>query len=330
MEKDHLHKETSKENSTEPADPSEVDHNARRAVRLSLNVDRLPKVFVECGCGDCPEVVDPLYEGESGIRADFWAKDQCDNPRSMTVERARKAYVVYERASRQSDQRTSKYERHKHEVYPRILNADRHFREHYDGLTTVMLTLREVPTDQDDRWMPPLQLDRMLNNTTATKSVRKALNYHLKRKAGLRFEYIRVVAPTRSAATPHAHWYLWIEDPDNIINVEQIKPALEKHLKYCFGAYGKDHPTDSEGESEAITIRHDPPLVDEDSARGDDLRHTLGAQYLASQLAHLPLGDKFDPEKDDPKDTLLEGGAIAWASSKDWFGASRGVPKLDD
>jgi len=193
-----------------------------------------------------------------------------------------------------------------------------------------MLTLREVPTDQDDRWMPPLQLDMMLNNKKVTESVRKALNYRLGRKAGLEFEYVRVVAPTESAATPHEHRYLWVDDPDNVVNVEQIKPALEKHLKYCPEAHREHHPTDPQGENGAITIRHDPPLVDEDSARGDDLRHTQGGQYLASQLPHLPLGDKFDPQKDDPKATLLEGGAVAWASSKRWFGASRGVPKLDD
>jgi len=56
------------------------------------------------------------------------------------------------------------------------------------------------------------------------------------------------------------------------------------------------------------------------------LENTAGAQYLASQLAHLPLADRYAGDRDDPPQALFEGAALAWASPRNWFRASRGVP----
>lgn len=245
----------------------------------------------------------------------------------MSLKRAVQVYLVYQRSIRQSTELTSGYERHRDKIYPRILSADRYFRSNYDGLTTVLLTRRLEPTDKDGKWIEPAMLDMMLHNKRVMKRVRKSLNYQLR---GLDFEYMRVTAPTETAATPHEHRYLWVDDPENRVTVEHIKPALEDHLAYCANARREHHPVVPSGEEGAITIRHTHPLVDFEYTRGDDIRHTQGAQYLASQLAHLHLGEKFNPDTADPLLTLLEGGAIAWATPSTWFGTSRGVPKLGE
>lgn len=71
-----------------------------------------------------------------------------------------------------------------------------------------------------------------------------------------------MTAPTGTAGTPHEHTYLWIEDPANQVMVDQITPALEKHVKYCENAESEDHPWDSNADEGAIIIHHSPPLVE--------------------------------------------------------------------
>lgn len=69
---------------TEPADPNDPDHQARRETRLAPQtlVDKLPDPLKECGCGDCPPGADPLAENDSGESI----AEVCDSPRAVTVE----------------------------------------------------------------------------------------------------------------------------------------------------------------------------------------------------------------------------------------------------
>lgn len=331
---------SSTDHSAEPADPtpSEANHQARRQTRLAPAklVDSLSKPFVECGCGECPDSVDPLADAEAHVMA----ADVCPSPQSVTIERAREIYIRYQRSQRDSNN-TSKLERHRGKLYPRILRADQDFRT-FDALTTVMVTRRISPLDDSGDWIPPIKINKMLHGGDVKSRMRKAINYQL----GDRWKsYVAVTAPTESAATPHEHIYYWIFDPDNEITVEHFEPALEKHLESCPNARREDHQYDEDGMEGAITVRHDPPLTDQTpqkaaamveddfalTADGGTYRpNTRGAQYLASQLAHLPLGDQFSPNGENPRQTLLEGGAIAWASSYDWFRSSQDIPKLED
>lgn len=327
---------------SEPADPSNetADHEARRNTRLWPGTDpSIPKFFIECGCGNCPDHCDPLCEKDIEGVSDFYAAEVCPSPRSMTVERACEAYIRYEGASFFGESRTSSPERHRGGQYARILAADRHFRANYDGLTTVIVTRRIDPKDEHGNWLHPKWLDKILNNSSLLSKIASAARYHLQE---FEFNYLRVVAPTESAATPHEHRLFFIEDPDNEITVEHFEPVLQKHLDYCINAKEEDHPSDVDGKEGAITIRHKPPLVDLEpekkqviaeyskSLEGVDefLQNTQIAQYLASQLAHLPACSELSKNRDDVRQTLLEGGAIARATSNDWFSTSNGVPKL--
>lgn len=295
---------------TEPADPAVPNHSARRSCPLApdpVKLSRLPEPFV------------------------------IDNGRAVSVEEAGKIYLKIQRSNWKDGTLSSKYERHKYETYPQILEADRHFREKYDGLTTVMLSRRLSPTDDTGSWLTPWECNEMLHGGGVHRSIRNALNYHLDY---FEFEWIAVTAPTRSAGTPHEHIYLWIDDPDDEITIGHIEPTLDKHLKYCANAKKKHHQYQTDGTGGALTVRHTPGIVDsvpdeffniaENSPTYDKvgkvLHNTQGAQYLASQLAHLPLADYYEQDRETPPQALFEGAALAWASPYNWFRASGGVP----
>lgn len=289
----------------EPADPDSPDHATRRSLKLapdSVKIDRLPKPF------------------------------RSDTGGAVTVAEAGKTYLKVQRANWNDDSVTTKYERHKFKTYPRILQADRHFQSAYNGVTTAMLTRRLSPSDDADRWLTPWECNEMLHGGSIHRSIRRALDYQLDTFA---FEWVAVTAPTRSAGTPHEHIYLWIDDPDNHVTADHVTPALDKHLKHCTNAHEKHHRYRADGTGGAITIQHDPDLrkeahhnVAKHVIRGNTppQANTLGAQYLASQLAHLPFGDFYADDRDDPPQALFEGAALAWASPYNWFRASGGFP----
>jgi hypothetical protein len=290
----------------EPADPKSPNHASRRKLPLappSVKRERLP---------------DPLTDGEE----------------SLTVDESRKTYLRIQRASWTSEGRTSKYERHRYHVYPRILEADRHFQTCFESLTTGMFTRRLSPLDESDDWLTPWECNEMLHGGRIHRSIREALNYHL---GDYTSEWLAVTAPTRSAGTPHEHIYLWIDDPENSVTTDLLEPALDKHLKYCTNAYKQHHCYRRDGTDGAITVQQNPRWVKEPPAKIHDVieetessmyPNTAGAQYLASQLAHLPVGDFYDNERENPPLALFEGAALAWASPRNWFRASQGVPAV--
>lgn len=289
---------------TEPGDPSNPNHVARRKLPIapsSVKIERLPDPLTEVG--------EPL-----------------------SIEEAREAYLRTQHASWNADSRTSKYERHRYHLYPRILAADRHFRSEYEGLTTAMPSRRLSPIDESGNWLTPWECNEMLHGGSIHRSVREAIDYQLE---GFSYEWVAVTAPTQSAGTPHEHVYFWIDDPDDEMTTEYFDTGLERHLDHCVNAYQKHHQYRADGSGGAITVQHSPEVVKEAPDKIHEILeestprpNTMGAQYLASQLAHLPLGDFYNESKESPPDALLEGAALSWASPRNWFRASRGVPAL--
>jgi hypothetical protein len=291
---------------SEPADPANPNHAAR---------DNLPLIPPSVSTACLP---DPLTDGE----------------RPLTVGEARKTYLKIERASWNSDSRTSKYMRHRKELYPRLLEADRQLQERYDGLTTAMLTRRLSPLDEGE-WLTPWECVSLLHGGTTRRRVRRCLNRHI----ALPFEWVAVTAPTESAGTPHEHIYLWIDDPENEVGVTDLAPALEKHLDGVATAYERHHEYEADGSGGAITVKQTPPCTQtvpekffqiREASEASARPNTSGAFYLARQLAHLPVGDFYNSNEPNPAEPLLDGGALAWASGETyrWFRASQGIPEL--
>lgn len=310
----------------EPADPppSQVNGRTRRHTRIApptMKPSRLPTPVVECGCGDCDDAVDPLADDGTTV----YAADECDDAQPMTVKRASEAYLAYQKAAWDADDRTSVYERAQ-TTYGRLLEADREQQRQFDDdLTTVMVTRRLSPIDDSadgDEWVHPTTLSNRLHSSTS--AVMDSVRYYLRE---FDYRYVAVTAMTDSCATPHEHLYLWIVDPHNEVTREHFRAAVEKHVETVAGAFEADHGRG------AITVRHDPPLVDHVPDKATEIMdytddrtpvNTAGAQYLASQLPHLVLGDIYDGTT-DVDDARVDGGAVAWAMTHKTVRSSRGI-----
>lgn len=274
--------------SREPADPSRPDHNDRRQLPLIPDT-----VSVEC-------LPVALRDGD----------------RPCTVGEGRDEYVPIERNWLNTDYKKSKHWGHK-KHYGGVHEAERRILKEYDNPKTVLLTRRLSPLDEYDNWLTPWECNQMLHGGAIRRSIRGALDYHL---GDFEFEWFAVTSPTRSAATPHEHQYIWIDDPEDEITTVDIAPALDMHLKHCPNAYEKHHQYRRDGSYGAITVQHSPEITSSGN--------TKGATYVLSQLAHLPIADLHDSSKDDPPDTLIEGAVLAWVSGKNglhWFRSSSGV-----
>lgn len=326
----------------EPADPPDwaVDYDERLNTRIAPRncVDDIPVPLRECGCGSCPDRLDPLATPAYPA----YAGRECDSPRPVSFEKAGEIYTRYTRATWNQSEYTSRYEKH-NQKYAQILQSDR-LLNLGSTITTVVLTRRLSPVDDHGSWIPPLEVDEMLNGGDIRSRVRGRIRYQLKDKLGLsQLWYVAVTAPTESAGTPHEHIYYWIHDPYDEVSVEHFEPALQEHIDSCERAYREDHQYRQDGTEGAITVEHDPSVVDEPPEKleavieqdatsqdqeDDYVRNTRGTQYLASQLPHLQLGDLYDGQESDPRETLLQGAAVAWASNYDWVRTSQNFHSL--
>lgn len=295
--------------STHEDRPTQTKRRNTRIAPPTYEVESLPKSFLECGCGRCHAWFDPLSDG----RVTEYAADHCPSPRPMSVKRAREVYARYI-GSRFKNGEPSKVN-DSLKQYWTILEADRQYQEEFD-LTTVMVSLRLSPLDDDDQWIHPLTLVEMLY--TPRESVMNAFRYHLDE---FEWKYVAVTAGTEYCATPHIHFYFWIDDPYNEVERSRFQPAVEKHIEKCPNAYKEHHLSDDE--TGAISIEHSPPICT-DVSEEHGIPPTRGAVYVASQLPHLALRDHMT-EGMSVSDVELETGAIAWASPHKWFSKSQGL-----
>jgi hypothetical protein len=315
---------------TEPSDPERVDHESRRQTRLaypSYDVQNLPKPLVECGCGECPDYYDPLYD--DARFGNYYAQEECPNPQPMTLKQAREAYLVYQVASHNADDRTSTLERTRIK-HGKLLGAGRDIYQRFEDVTQIFLSLRLSPISSSGYWLEPVKLDNRLHGSWA--NVRDVLSYHLQSYDS---EYVTITATTTSAATPHRHVLVYVDDPDDEVPVDVAKAAVDSHVRNTTGAFADDHPV-KPGERDAGMVLHDPPKANE--VPNDTWLHvaehwghepfpvtTATMQYVANQRPHWSLASFCDDDKTgDPQSIELEGGAIAWAASHNWLTSSKG------
>lgn len=311
---------------SEPADPSQGEIYQRRRDTLmaptDVDPDRLPKPFLKCGCNSCDNSVSPLASDDRRI----YAADVCPNPVPFTIKEAAEVYVRYQQSAWNSTNRTSKLQK-AIATYGSLLGTDRELRLQYDDLTTVLLSRRLSPIS-DGEWLTPFEIDERLHGDGTNTSVTRSLRHHLRK---FEYEYVGVTATTDSAATPHEHIYIWIDDPGNTITTSDFKPPIKSHIEDAVAT------PENHREGEAITVEHDPPLVNTEpdkinhiqerslAADGGSLpQNTRGAQYLASQLPHLSLAGRFT-ESETIDQIQIDGGTIAWATRHKWLRSSGGL-----
>lgn len=335
----------------EPADPPQPDHAARRATPIadpqSFDIHDLPTPLAECGCGDCSDSVDPLYEGTRfDTLPNRYATDECPNPRPVTVERAGKLFRRYMISAVRDDSRPPYPVNRVERRYANIMEADRRMVEHFgDDLTTVLISRRLSPLSaEESRWLTPLTVDARLHEEGAIRAIRRAVNRDLD---GRDFEWLRMTATTEGCATPHEHRLIWVDDPEDEIRATDFENVVNLHVDHTTGATREDHPV-VDSESDAVSVKTDVEYADvpesvtsviDHSETGDDTSsaaNTCAAQYLGSQLPYWPLntavGGNGDARGDDASDdthgadaAAWQGAAIRWASGRRWLGSSSGI-----
>lgn len=311
----------------EPAEPSPsatatIDERDDQPLAYpAFDPAELPNPLQKCGCGECDSASHPLDREEHPFAADC-----CPSPTSLTVGEAREAYRRYKGAEYSNEDYSGAYGMAV-DHYRRILEADRRCLADYESPTTVLVSLRLSPTDQDkERFLPPLRLDANLHSDLGdtVRRFRRALSDYGRRK----YEYVRVTTGTEGKhafGTPHVHLYGWTDDANDDVSVADFNGVVSAHVESTPTAYPSDHAAD--GETGAITVQHDPETVTASgygSVLDGDFLQSVGGRYVARQVVHLRLAD-LDREDETVTDADLLAGATAWASPNRWFAASRGV-----
>jgi len=178
----------------------------------------------------------------------------------------------------------------------------------YGDVTTVLLSLRVPPTDDENRLVTPYTLAQDVK--TAWAQARDKLP-----NDGV-LAYYWTLAGTQEWATPHVHCYAYHADPTDDVMLGDYRPVVETFCTSSTFAQPDDHFEDGQlRDGEAVRIEHDPLLADpEEYARraGEtgafaDVLHvprlhdndvqSLGAIYVGTQLPELALyGPEADPD----------------------------------
>lgn len=293
----------------------------------SVNPSRLPDPFVTCNCEEWQvDHHDP--EGDAVTTA-----DTCPTPRPLRRGAARE---VYRRIVTANDPDlggeddtatdtlvTSKLQQACRQ-FARVRDGDVLVRAEMDDPTTVMLTLRQSPTDDEERVVSPWTLSERLFANVG--SVMDAVRYTINKYGFDRYEWVRVVSGTRDWATPHCHLYLYIDDPDDVVNPTMFESAIEKHVNGNPQVDGWTNHGITDGG--AVRVENTPPLATDHY--GDPETHGLrrhapsrGAMYLGAQLPHFALNGETEP-------WMIDRAVAAWISPRNWFQTSRGFPDFED
>jgi len=199
-----------------------------------------------------------------------------------------------------------------------------------DNPTLIFLYLRVSPIDRQNgqrRWIPPVTLDNRLADSW--ENVRSVLNYQLR---DYDREYVWITAATDSAATPHRHVLIYVEDSHNQIGIEIPRAAIDSFVANTIGAEASFHPVEL-GQRDAGIIFYDPPKADEalknrnfEEYGGPFWIPTVPLYYMANQLPHW-FKNVYDPAHPIDTDSVqVDGGAVAWASQNNWVSCSQGFP----
>ena len=314
-------------------DTDSINHSERRSTRLvhsSFDTHQLPKPLVECGCSKCTDSVDPLADESHVFRDITSAKESCPSPRPMTVERASEAYAVYQKASLNAPDRISELERTQSR-HGRILGGDIELRDRMENPTLILLSLRVSPIHRENgrrQWIHPVTLDSRIADSW--ENVRSTLSYHLKDHW---YEYVWITATTSSAATPHRHVLIYVDDPDDSVGIEVPRAAVSSFVNNTQGAEHGFHQVEP-NQSDAGIIFHEVPTAEKAyKSHPVDYDPTAWAKpsvpiyYMANQQPNWALKNLYDGTTNVSVDsTPIEGAAIAWCSPNKWFDSSNGFP----
>jgi len=135
--------------------------------------------------------------------------------------------------------------------YAKLKDFERGVQRHYDGLTTVMLTLTASHRNDKDGWRCPA--DHMRDIMDGYDAARKQVHQVL---SGRNWEFARVWEP-HADGYGHLHLALFVEDDGGRADLcaEDFRPVMESHVRNCGPAGTEAHRV--EGEDAAVSVNDD-------------------------------------------------------------------------
>jgi len=298
---------------TEPADPRLINHTKRREKRIAeptFDCDRLPNPLVE----------------------------HTDNGRlPMRLKDARDVYLKVSKHNINSDDNTSRLEKLRNR-YGRVMGAERKLIGKLDNPSMIFLSLRQSPIQTVNgyrEWIEPVRLRSQLNKPW--RNIIEMLRRKLREFP--RYEYVRTTGYTETAATPHYHVMIYIEDPDDELHPDVAESLVDCYVRGNEYASAENHPVEMHERDAAIPI-HDIAYVDDNVSDSiylsvlqddDDIQiHSENSSFLAYMMNQMPdwcLSKIWDGSSDVDNDSIMaDAGAISWASPFNDYTSSRGFP----
>jgi len=272
----------------------------------------IPRKFRVCGCGDCEE--------RHYLNGDGGAVD-CPTPLPCTIGGARQIYQTTEGTAMSEDKHGNDKQQAR-KKYGKLCHADSaslrtNFvdgeriqvppRSNLPNITTVLVSLRQSPTDAEGRLVTPWKLIR--DTKDALDETRPQLPTDSDSDGFIAGYWL--ITGTDQWSTPHCHWYGWFFDPNDDIEEADFRGAVEEYVDAATHA-ADAHFTDSGELIEGpVRIEHEPLPVDPEVLHrqqdgpfadlldpsetgpkrlidGDDIQ-SRGAVYVGSQIPELAL-----------------------------------------
>lgn len=197
--------------------------------------------------------------------------------------------------------------------YGRAMNAERELIDQMDNPSVLFLSLRQSPIRTVDgvrEWIRPVRLCTELNESWS------AITQMLRRKlSGYdRYEYVRTTGYTDSAATPHYHLLVYVEDPGDQLQPDVGESLVDSFVRGNDFACRQNHTVDSH-ERDASILKHEIPSADTNSTF---LKYqmTKDPHWILSEICN---GSSVDSTK-------IDAGMISWCQPYRDYSSSKEFP----
>lgn len=191
---------------------------------------------------------------------------------------------------------------------------ERKSKEHYENPKTVMITLSASIYQDNGNILPPVDhLDSIVDPDVGSwGTVKTAISRILK---DFDYEYMRILEPHTpdkgeytTAGYAHQHIGLIVDDPNDQLDRDMFKPAIDSHIKNCDTAGREAHKITDDKYSSVSIFEEDP---NKDGSLGS---------YLTAYL-----GKKLDSKPQEAESYYKRFMSLLWVSNRRRMSFSNGA-----
>jgi hypothetical protein len=210
------------------------------------------------------------------------------------------------------------------------MSSERELIDEIDNSSVTFLSLSQSPTrtvDGKREWIRPVPLRRALNDPW--DNMKRMLRRKLSEFP--RYEYVRATRYSDTAATPHNHLLVFVEDTADELSSDVAESIVNCYVRGNEFASPENHTVNSE-ERDTSIIEHDIPKANNNRSESDSHSHSNSTllKYIMNQHPDWCLTKIWDPSSAvDTDSTQVDAATIAWSSHLDGFSASNGFRTSD-